>query len=44
VAGGAAIAGYFLTKVLPEPSQRSLEDISGDDASFRDPDPQAVLS
>jgi PHS family inorganic phosphate transporter-like MFS transporter len=44
VAGGAAIAGFFLTKVLPEPSQRSLEDISGNDATTRDPEPQAVLS
>jgi hypothetical protein len=33
-----------LTKVLPEPSQRSLEDISGNDATTRDPEPQAVLS
>ena len=31
VAGGAAILGFFLTSVLPEPSGRSLEDLSGDD-------------
>jgi MFS transporter, PHS family, inorganic phosphate transporter len=30
VAGGAAVLGFLLTKVLPEPSGRSLEEISGE--------------
>ena len=30
VAGGAAILGLLLTFVLPEPSQRTLEDVSGE--------------
>ncbi len=32
VAGIAAVLGFGLTSVLPEPSGRSLEEISGDDA------------
>ena len=35
VAGVAAIAGFALTSLLPEPARRSLEDVSGEDA--RDP-------
>jgi len=31
VAAGSAAAGYLLTLVLPEPSQRTLEDVSGED-------------
>ena len=31
VAGVAAILGFLLTKVLPEPSGRSLEELSGED-------------
>jgi MFS family permease len=31
VAGGAAILGYLLTMVLPEPARRTLEDVSGED-------------
>jgi MFS family permease len=31
VAGGAAIMGFLLTNVLPEPSGRTLEDVSGED-------------
>ena len=31
VAGGAAILGFMLTSVLPEPSGRSLEEVSGED-------------
>jgi hypothetical protein len=31
VAGGAAILGFLLTSVLPEPSGRALEDVSGED-------------
>jgi MFS family permease len=31
VAGGAAVLGFVLTNVLPEPAGRSLEEISGDD-------------
>jgi MFS family permease len=31
VAGVAAIGGYLLTTVLPEPARRSLEEISGED-------------
>jgi len=31
VAGGAAIMGFVLTNVLPEPSGRTLEDVSGED-------------
>ena len=31
VAGLAAILGFLLTKVLPEPAGRSLEDVSGED-------------
>jgi hypothetical protein len=38
VAGGSAILGLLLTFVLPEPSQRSLEDLSSDH-----PAPNAAL-
>jgi len=31
VAGSAAILGFLLTNVLPEPAGRSLEDVSGED-------------
>jgi PHS family inorganic phosphate transporter-like MFS transporter len=31
VAGGAAVLGYLLTTVLPEPARRTLEEISGED-------------
>jgi MFS family permease len=31
VAGGAAILGFLLTRVLPEPSGRTLDDVSGED-------------
>ena len=31
VAGGAAVLGFLLTNVLPEPSGRALEEISGED-------------
>src|ERR1700722_9383218 len=31
VAGVAAILGYLLTGVLPEPARRSLEEVSGED-------------
>ena len=31
VAGGAAVLGLLLTRVLPEPAQRTLEDVSGED-------------
>jgi hypothetical protein len=31
VAGIAAVLGLLLTLVLPEPAQRTLEDISGED-------------
>jgi len=31
VAGGAAVLGFLLTRVLPEPSGRSLEEVSGED-------------
>ncbi len=31
VAGGSAAAGYLLTRVLPEPARRTLEDVSGED-------------
>jgi PHS family inorganic phosphate transporter-like MFS transporter len=34
VAGGSALAGYLLTLVLPEPAQRNLEEVSGDDQGF----------
>ena len=30
VAGGASVAGYLLTRRLPEPSGRSLEEVSGE--------------
>ena len=30
VAGGSAVAGWLLTRVLPEPSRRSLEEVSGE--------------
>jgi len=33
VAGVAAILGFALTRVLPEPTGRSLEDVSGDDVA-----------
>ena len=32
VAGAAAIFGFLLTMVLPEPARRSLEEVSGEDA------------
>ena len=32
VAGGAAVLGACVTRLLPEPARRSLEDVSGDDA------------
>ena len=31
VAGTSAVVGYLLTTVLPEPSRRNLEDVSGED-------------
>jgi len=31
VAGGAAVVGFLLTRVLPEPARRTLEEISGED-------------
>jgi hypothetical protein len=31
VAGVAAILGYLLTRVLPEPARRTLEEVSGED-------------
>ncbi len=31
VAGVAAVLGYLLTAVLPEPAQRTLEEVAGDD-------------
>ena len=31
VAGVSAVLGFLLTSVLPEPSQRTLEDVSGED-------------
>ena len=31
VAGGAAVLGFCLTTILPEPSRRTLEEISGED-------------
>jgi PHS family inorganic phosphate transporter-like MFS transporter len=35
VAGAAAILGFLVTKVLPEPSGRSLEELSGEDEVTR---------
>jgi MFS transporter, PHS family, inorganic phosphate transporter len=32
VAGGAAVLGFCVTRLLPEPAQRTLEDISGEGA------------
>lgn len=32
VAGSAAVLGFLLTSVLPEPARRTLEDVSGEDA------------
>jgi MFS family permease len=34
VAGACAALGHLLTRVLPEPSRRNLEDISGEDHQF----------
>jgi MFS transporter, PHS family, inorganic phosphate transporter len=34
VAGVAAILGFLLTTVLPEPARRSLEEVSGEDAEI----------
>jgi hypothetical protein len=31
VAGAAAIFGFLLTMLLPEPAQKSLEELSGED-------------
>jgi hypothetical protein len=36
VAGAAAIFGFLLTFVLPEPAGRSLEEVSGEDADIVD--------
>ncbi len=36
VAGVSAILGFLLTKVLPEPSGRSLEELSGEDDDARE--------
>ena len=45
VAGGAAVAGYLLTTVLPEPARRSLDDVSGeDDNRWRTPSPDALIA
>ncbi|HVA53545.1 MAG TPA: MFS transporter [Acidimicrobiales bacterium] len=44
VAGVAAILGFALTKVLPEPSGRSLEDVSGEEAANNQDDVQDVES
>jgi MFS family permease len=35
VAAGASAAGFLLTSVLPEPSQRTLEEVSGEDDYLR---------
>jgi MFS family permease len=32
VAGGASVLGFCVTRLLPEPAQRTLEDVSGEDA------------
>jgi MFS transporter, PHS family, inorganic phosphate transporter len=34
VAGGAAVGGYLLTLVLPEPARRNLEDLSEEERKF----------
>ena len=34
VAGGAAVLGYLLTTVLPEPARRTLEEVSGEDDGY----------
>ncbi|HAM01131.1 MAG TPA: MFS transporter [Acidimicrobiaceae bacterium] len=34
VAGGAALLGFLLTMVLPEPARRSLEEVSGEDGEL----------
>ena len=31
VAGGASVLGFCVTRLLPEPAQRTLEDVSGED-------------
>ena len=31
VAGAASVAGFFLTRLIPEPAGRSLEEVSGED-------------
>jgi MFS family permease len=36
VAAGAAVAGYLLTTVLPEPARRTLGEISGEDEGYSD--------
>jgi PHS family inorganic phosphate transporter-like MFS transporter len=38
VAGCAAIVGFLLTNVLPEPARRTLEDISGDGEHLSEPE------
>ena len=35
VAGAAAILGFLLTMVLPEPARRSLEEVSGEDDDIK---------
>ena len=42
VAGAAAILGFLLTMVLPEPAGRSLEEVSGEDADIVDPQPWRI--
>ncbi|MGH8988005.1 MAG: MFS transporter, partial [Acidimicrobiales bacterium] len=32
VAGAASVAGFFVTRLVPEPAGRSLEEVSGEDA------------
>lgn len=42
VAGGAAIIGFLLTRVLPEPARRTLEDVAGDGELVRLAEPKVA--
>ena len=42
VAGGSAVLGLLLTRVLPEPARQNLEDVSGEDERTTSPRSAAV--
>jgi MFS transporter, PHS family, inorganic phosphate transporter len=42
VAGGSAVLGFLLTRILPEPARQSLEDVSGENGSTTYPQSSVV--